>query len=255
MKKINILLAGIVAFSLSASAWAGCPPKYKYVNVQVKEMVPVNVWKTVVKDVQVKQYKTVEKQVPVTVYKTVWEEKEFQGKRAVMVTEEYTENETRQKVVEEEKTRTVCEMVPKIVEREVTVCCYKEECDPCSGKKIKVPVMTTKKVQCKVMEKVEKQETYTEKRCVEEVVPVKKTRQVCKWEPQVMKVKVAVCKPFEEMRTVKVCEPEIVTKQVEEKVCEVQYKEVTKCVRTKVPVCAEVQTAPAATAPAEATKK
>lgn len=252
MKSMRILLAVLTVVALAGtSAWAGCPPKYKWINMQVTELVPVKVWKTVDKEVQVQQFKTVEKQVPVTVYKTVWEEKQFEGKRAIMVDEEYTVNEVRQKIVEEEKTRTIVKMVPRIVEQQVTVCTYKKECDPCTGKTVKVPVTETKTIQCQVMDKVEEQQTYTVKRCVEEVVPVTKTRQVQKWEPQTLTVKVAVCKPFEEMRTVKVCEPEMVTKTVQEKVCEVQYKEVTKCVRQKVPVCPDGQIISVTATPAE----
>lgn len=234
---MNKFMAITAAVALGvSSAWAGCP-KYQTVEVQVKELVPVKVTKMVEKEVQVKEYKQVEKQVQVTVYKTFWEDKTFEGKKQVQVDEEYTVNEIRTKMVDEQKTRKVCTMVPKMIEKEVTVCTYKEECDPCSGKTKKIPVTEVKKVQCQINEAVWKDEAYTEKKCVSETVPVKMTRKVCKWEPTTITMKVAACKPVQETRTVVVCEPIMVTKKVQEAVCETVMQEVVKCVKKKVPVC------------------
>lgn len=236
--KITYALTMVAAGLIGTSAFAGSD--YKTVYVQVKDLVPVQVQKTVEKEVQVTEYEQVEKQVPVTINRTFWEDQVMDGKKQVWVDEEYTVNVVNRKIVEEQKTRKVCEMVPVMIEKEVEVCTYVESCDPCSGKTIKTPVTEKKKIQCQVMQRIEKDVPYVEKKCVEEIVPTKQMRKVCKWEPTKVTLKVAVCKPVQEMRTVKVCEPKLVMKKIQEIVCETQYKEVVKCVETKVPVCEPV---------------
>lgn len=235
----------LALFVCSFAAQADDCGKCQEVKVEVKDFKAVKTWKTVEKQVPVKVMKNVEKQVEVTVMKNVLEERQVKARKQVMVDEEYTVNEIRKKMVEETKTKQVCKLVPKQVTKDVIKREMVEQCDPCTGKKTMVPVEMKGTCTYTVNEKVMEEVPYKVTKCVEETVPVKKMRKVCKWEDYMTTVKVSVCKPFKEMRTVKVCEPVIEMRKVTEKYCETTYEPTTKTVTVQVPCepCKPLETA------------
>lgn len=249
MKKL-LLLAVWLTVSVGYAFDCGCPvpcakpckircpkPCYTTITVTEKVMVPVKSWQIVEKEVPCIVYQDVTKEVPITVRKTFWEDKEFPVKKPVMVDTEITEKVVTNKIVEEQRTRTVCKLVPATFEKEITRCTYTKSCDPCTGRTVKIPMQYVEKIPCVTYNQVTEEVPYTVKICVPEITEVKKTVKVCKWEDSVSIIKVAVCKDVQETRTVCVKEPVTIMKKVCERVPVITYQEVEKCVRKKVPAC------------------
>jgi hypothetical protein len=151
-------------------------------------------------------------------YRPEWHEREVQVTVNKLTQHEVTEHQTVCVNIpvysEQVKFRTVCVQVPREVCHNVTCTRMVEKCevDPCTGckKKVCCPETYVKQVKTVVMEKVQKQEAYTEKVCtyrqeqqtveikhmVCELVPTVETRKenYCTMVPYATTVRVPTCR-------------------------------------------------------------